>query len=249
MSWRRLAAIGLAAFVVFALVTLPARIVLARLAPASIRADGVSGTIWNGRAQAVAIEGARIGSAEWRLHPWALLTARVSADVRITRVDGFLQTQAAVTPGGRARFHDLTGSLPISALPPSAAPGGWTGTLNLRLARLVLRDGWPIEAEGTVEIVDLAGPAARPIDMGNYRVTFTEQATSDDEVLRGALADGGGPLQLSGELQLNAQDRSYLIEGLIAARPDAPRELLNTVQFLGEADPEGRRPFSLSGTM
>ncbi|HLS81820.1 MAG TPA: type II secretion system protein N [Steroidobacter sp.] len=248
MRWKPLVLLGLAAFLLFAVITAPARIVVRWFAPEALQLDGVSGTIWNGRAEALAIQGGRIGAVQWKLHPLSLLTARLSADVKVTRVDGFLQTRATAAPGGRILFEDLTGSLPLAALPRSVAPGGWRGSLHLRLAQLALEDGWPLNAEGTVELVDLEQAARQPLAMGSYRVTFAENARSED-MLRGALADLGGPLELSGELQLRAQDRSYLIEGLAAARPDAPAQLANTLQFLGEPDAQGRRPISLAGTL
>jgi hypothetical protein len=68
-----------------------------------------------------------------------------------------------------------------------------------------------------------------------------------DAPLTGALDDLGGPLDVTGSLQLLA-DRSYVVEGLIAARADAPADISQMLQFLGPADQQGRRPFSLAGS-
>jgi hypothetical protein len=66
-------------------------------------------------------------------------------------------------------------------------------------------------------------------------------------VLAGALTDMGGLLQITGTLQLKA-DRSYLVEGLVATRPETPRDVADSLQFLGTPDAQGRRSFSLAGT-
>jgi len=93
----------------------------------------------------------------------------------------------------------------------------------------------------------VTGPARQPVNRGSYKIALPAQK-SPPGTLTGDLSDIGGPLQVTGTLQLKP-DRSYLIEGLIAPRPDAPSDVVNTLQFLGAADAQGRRPFSLAGTL
>lgn len=243
-----LVALGVGAFVIFALATLPANIVLSRLESAGIHAGGVSGTIWNGRAQVLQLQGVNIGSVEWKLHALALFTAHANADVKVTRADGFAQTQLSASPGGTIRLQALAASLPLSALPASTLPGGWTGTLNGRIADLTLDNGWPTRVDGTLDVMDLTGPARRPANMGSYRVVF-DPAASTAEVLRGAVTDAGdGPLQISGNVELKS-DHSYVVDALVATRPNAPRDLVSSLEYLGPPDAQGRRQFSMAGTM
>ena len=246
--WWPLAALGVGAYLLFAIVTLPAQIALSRLESFGVRAAGVSGTVWNGRTQVLTVNGVHLGGVEWDLHVLTLFAARLNADVRVKRNDGFLQTELSATPSGRLHFEGLTGSLPLTALPPNAVRGGWTGTVNLKLASLVLDKNWPVSAEGTVEAIDVTGPSSKPVNLGSYKTTFPAGA-SEDGSLTGALTDIGGPLQITGTVQLKAADRSYHIDGMIAARPDAPRDVVNTLQFLGPPDEQGRRPFGTEGTM
>jgi hypothetical protein len=82
--------------------------------------------------------------------------------------------------------------------------------------------------------------------MGSYKVTFPPGQTTEE--LAGTLADLGGPLAIAGALRLKP-DRSYVIEGSIAARPEAPQAISDSLQYLGAPDAEGRRPFSIAGTM
>lgn len=241
-----LAALGIVAYLVFALVTLPASVLTSRLVPHGIVAAGVDGTVWNGRAQVLQAGNTHLGSVTWKLHAASLFLARLQADVRLTRVDGFAQTNLTAGTSGRIDLSQLTASLPLSALPPGATPGGWDGTIDLKLPELSVEQGWPTRIEGTIEIRDLTGPARRPANMGSYKVTFPAAQTGKE--LAGALTDLGGPLQITGSLRLKP-DRSYLIEGLVATRPDAPKAISDSLQYLGAPDAQGRRPFSLAGTM
>jgi general secretion pathway protein N len=243
-----LLALGVSAYIIFALLTLPASVVLSRLGSSGIIAAGVSGTIWKGRAQVLQVQGTNIGGVEWRLHPLPLFAARVSADVKVSRLDGFATTKLSVSLGGVVALRDLAASLPLSALPVNAIPRGWSATLNGRFAQLELEDGWPTRVEGTLDIVDLTGPERNPTQAGSYRLAF-DPAASTAEVLQGAITDAGdGPLEVAGTLQLK-RDRSYKLEALIAARPNAPRNLAQALEFLGPPDAQGRRQFATEGTM
>ncbi|HWK73353.1 MAG TPA: type II secretion system protein N [Povalibacter sp.] len=239
-----LAVLGILAYVVFALATLPATVLVSRLAPA-ISAAGVEGTVWRGSAQLLQAGNISLGSARWNLHVLPLFIARVKADVEMKRSDGFAQTTVTLT-SGRIRLEQVTASLPLSALPPAAAPGGWSGTINLKLASLTLEKGWPTQAEGTLETLDLTGPARRPANLGSYTASFDGEQTEGEVV--GMLSDLGGPLEIVGAVRLKP-DRSYVIEGVVATRPDAPKSISDTLQYLGPADEQGRRPFSIAGTM
>lgn len=242
-----LVALGILAFALFALATLPASVVVKPLARSGVNLSGVTGSVWKGSAQVVQAGAINIGSIQWDLHALPLLTGRAVADVKLTRADGFAQTVLTATPAGRISLSDLAASLPISALPPTVAPAGWNGKLNIKLASLVVVNGWPASAVGTVEVLDLIGPPRQPAAMGSYKLTFPEQAPPD--VLAGALVDISGPLQIAGTLELKAADRSYVINGLVATRPSASQELSNSLQFLGPPDAQGRRQVSLAGTM
>jgi general secretion pathway protein N len=234
--------LGVIAYVVFAIATLPAQLLISRLSP-FIAAAGVHGTVWNGDAQVVQSGSTRIGSVSWKLRALPLLLGRLQGDFKVTRVDGFAQGTFKARLSGAVEFGDLTASVPLSVF--SAGPGGWVGTVNARMARLSLDAGWPVAAEGSVEVLDLTGPARQPANLGGYKILFPPGTSGPDLV--GALSDMGGPLNLAGNLQLKP-DRSYVLEGAVATRPEAPKSISDSLQYLGAPDADGRRPFSIAGT-
>lgn len=243
-----LLALGIGAFLLLALFTLPAKAVLSFFHPPGVTLGGVSGTLWNGRAQAVRSGALHVGTVEWKLDILRLFTGKLGADVKVTRTDGFAQGSIAAAPGGQITLRAFNASLPVSALPPNVVRGGWTGTLNLKLGQLTLENSWPVAATGTVEVTDLVGPANRPAALGNYRVVFPAEGAGTADALTGALTDTGGPLAVNGTVQLN-KNQSYLLSGLIATRPGAPSDMTRTLEILGEPDTQGRRQFAIEGSM
>jgi general secretion pathway protein N len=242
-----LAALGLLAFLVFALFTLPASVVIDRLEPYGIKAAGVTGTAWKGRAQVLQIGTTSVGALAWELHILPLFTLRAVADIEVERADGSAHGTVSASSSG-IDLKNVTAELPIGALPPQVAPGGWTGSIDAKLVALRLENGWPVSADGTIEVTDLTGPARKPVNIGSYRVEFPAQPPTTG-ALTGAVSDIGGPIQLAGTIQLKQADRSYLLEGRIATKPDAPPDFARSLEFLGPPDAQGRREFSLSGTM
>jgi general secretion pathway protein N len=246
---KKLVALGIGAFLILGLITLPASAVLSFFHPPGVTLAGISGSIWKGRAQAVRSGTTHVGSVEWALNILPLFTGKVGADVRVTRPDGFAQGSIAAAPGGRITLRGFNASLPVSALPPNVVRGGWTGTLNVKLTEAVVDNAWPVAVTGTIEVADLVGPANRPAALGSYKVVFPAEGAGTADALTGALTDaGGGPLAVNGTVQLK-KDRSYLLSGLIATRPGAPGDMTRTLEILGEPDAQGRREFTIEGTM
>jgi general secretion pathway protein N len=243
-----LIALGIGAFLLLALVTLPASVVLSLVHPPGVTLSGVSGTLWKGRAQAVRSGALHVGSVEWNLDILRLFTGRVGADIKVTRSDGFAQASLASGPGAAVTLRNLNASLPIGALPSSVAPGGWTGTLTLKFAELTLDNSWPVVANGTAQVTDLVGPANRPAALGGYKIVFPAEAAGGADGLTGTLSDTGGPLDVNGTVQLK-KDRSYLVSGMIATRPGAPSDMSRTLEILGAPDAQGRRQFTFEGSM
>ena len=242
-----LLALGIGTYLVLALITLPASVALSFAHPAGVTFSGVSGTIWKGRVEAVRSGATHVGSIDWDLHILSLFARRLGADVKIKRTDGFAQGSLTAAPGGRLTLRKFSASLPVSALPPNIVRGGWTGALNIQLSELVLYNAWPVALNGTVVVADLVGPANRPAALGGYKVVFPEGASNSD-TLAGVITDTGGPLAVNGTVQLK-KNRSYLVSGMIATRPDAPSDMARTLEILGEPDAQGRRQFSIEGSM
>ncbi len=243
--WRLLA-LGVAAFACFIVATLPATLITDRL-PTAIAMQGVQGSLWNGRAAQAQVNGMDLGQLQWKLHPLALFTGRIAADIDLRGASDAISATVAAGSEGQIDVANLRGNLPLSLFPRSALPGGWSGQLNVDLAKLRLLNGWPMDAVGTLQVSNLTGPTQQPKKLGDFRVVFPAAADSS-AALTGKLESLSGPLDAAGTLKFN-RDRSYVIDGQVAARPNAPPEVINALQYLGAPEANGKYPFSVAGTM
>ena len=115
-----------------------------------------------------------------------------------------------------------------------------------------IKDGWPMRAQGTLDLIDVTGPARQPSNIGAYRLKFPADnapANTPGNTLMGTLESlEGAALDVTGTIKL-AADRSYQLDTMVAVRGNAPQGFAEGMQYLGPPDAQGRRPFSVSGTM
>ena len=240
-----LISLGVAAFALSLLAFLPASLI-ARVLPAGVTADDLSGTLWNGASESVRVGNRQIGALRWKVHPLALFRGRVALDAQITQVYGRASGNVSLGFGGRVDVENLEARWAVAALPIGVLPPGWTGQLQASLPLLRLRGAALHAARGTVDASDLREPPPNGVAVGSYRVTFDDAQQQPGRVV-GQLRDTDGPMQVAGTITIGA-DRSYVIDGLVAARPTAPPSMVNQLRYLGTPDVQGRRPFSLAGT-
>ncbi|MGI9257698.1 MAG: type II secretion system protein N [Gammaproteobacteria bacterium] len=243
-------ALGLGAYLAFAISMFPARLAYRWFAPDSVRLAGVDGTVWSGSAAIGSAGNIGFHDLEWRLQPWRLLLARAGGQLQARFADGFLTTD--VEAGlSQVALSNLQATSSLAGLQDLLPLGGIEGIVSANFTSLRIENDWPIEANGEVRVGELAVPPLMPpgaalIDLGNFRIRFSASEPPD---LLGAFEDQGGPLEVSGVVRLSP-NRSYVIEGTARSRPEAAEALRQGLEIMtAPPDAEGLRAFNLSGSL
>lgn len=240
---------GIAAYVLFLLITLPASIISSRLAKHGVNTSSTSGSVWHGQVTGLQVGVLNMGNAEWHLRFLPLLTGKLAADIKLVQPDGFADARVAATLSGRIILSNISASLPLQSIVGSGGlPGGWMGKAQAKLDKLELKNGWPIAAHGTLDLIDVTGPASKPNNIGAYRIKFPADNAPADTLMGTLESLPDAAIDVTGTLKF-AADRSYQLDTMVAARGNAPQNFADGMQYLGAADAQGRRPFSVSGTM
>jgi general secretion pathway protein N len=237
---------GIAAFLLFLIAMVPAE-QLARRLPADLAVEGVAGTIWSGTARALAVQGHPVGALEWSCRPWRLVFLEWSCRAVVHPSGGEVTGELTGDFEGSIVGRELRGRVPIAAFEGIATPRGWTGNLDLDLDELRLQSGRPKSAAGTLYLRDLRAPGTRGQRLGDFELVVGEGSVGGD-ALSGRLRDLGGPLHVRGAIELS-QDGRYLLSGDAAPGPGAGPAIFDALDFLGPADSQGRRPFTIEGTL
>lgn len=235
---------GLLVFIVVLVTTFPAGVAYRWFAPADIQLSGISGSIWSGSASEGLAAGAYFRDLSWRLKPGQLLTGKLAFETDSSPASGRLHTDVAMGIDGRLTLSGLSGHLPLDLAHPAFQQNGIRGDLELQFERLVLDNGLPVDAQGSVTVSSFFVPTLSAGVLGDYRAEF--QTT--DNGITGSLDDLAGVLDVAGVITL-APDRSYVLTGEVAARPGAPPSVDQQLRMLGSPDERGQRPFRFEGSL
>jgi len=240
---------GVVAYVLFLLITLPASLITARLAKHGVISSATSGSVWHGQVTGLQVGVLNLGNAEWQLRFLPLFTGKLAADIKLKQADGFADARVAVALSGNIILSDVSASLPLQSIVGNGGlPGGWVGKAQAKLNKVEIKQGWPIAAQGTLDLIDVTGPARQPSNIGAYRLKFPADNASANTLMGTLESLQDAALDVTGTIKF-AADRSYQLDTMVAARGNAPPGFADGMQYLGPPDAQGRRPFSVSGTM
>ncbi len=235
---------GIATFVIGLIISFPARVAYQWFAPAELKLSGISGSIWHGNAAQGSAGGVYLTNVRWSFRPLALLTGKLEFATSSNPASGFFDADISLGLGGSVTLSDVAAAVTLATLADAFPLNGIEGDVSLQFEELVIKNGLPVEATGTLDIANLVSRYLSPAPLGDYRAEFQ---TADDGVL-GSLEAISGVLELDGTIRLT-EDRNYQIVGQVAAKPNAPPSITQQLQFLGTPDSQGMREFRVEGQL
>lgn len=241
---RTLLGAGLLSFLVFLLISFPARVAYRWFAPSSVQISGLEGSIWEGTAREMSAYGIYLGSPVWRMKLLYAARGQLAYAIEGSAGPGFISTGVAVSLGGTVTMTDLTASLPLRFLEKTVSLPGLAGNAIVQFERLQLVGGLPVAADGFVEVIDLVIPAVHQSSIGGYRAEFS---TQQDEVVA-SIEDTDGVVDLAGILRI-AADRNYRFLGRLGAKPETPDSIRQQMRLLGSVDARGQYELRLEGRL
>jgi hypothetical protein len=248
-SWL---ALGVGAYLAFTIASFPAGTAYRWFAPENaVALTGIDGTVWSGGAAAGSIAGLGVQDVRWSLRAWQLVLGRIAAQIEARLADGFVSANVAASPGG-VTLRDLRGSTSLPALASVLPVRGMRGQASVALEELALENGWPVVIVGELRLAGLEvtpfvpNGSERLLELGDYIVQFVEAA---EPGIAASFNDSGGPLEVSGTLELD-RGRVYMLDALIEPRPGAAPEIVDALAIMtADPDPEGRRRLTLTGSL
>lgn len=213
-----------------------------------VRAYGVTGTLWQGSAAAITRGPVRLDDLRWELHPAALATGQVSAELAARLRDGRLEGRVQWRPSRLAvREARLAVDLD-TALQLAGRPGfqrAADGRLEALVRELVLVDGRPRQVRALLTWSAARVGFGEDIDLGDVAL---ELGPGDGQDIAGTLSNQGGMLALSGELTV-APNGSFLLQAALSPRNASDAAALAALARLGLPRSAGPHRFNVSGNL
>jgi general secretion pathway protein N len=245
----RLIISGTVAVLIFILILAPATLVISALPGASIGASGVSGSLWNGSAQRISINGFSVNATRWTIKPLALLAGALELRLLTSWPGGEFEGDLSARITGLLQIKDASVFASLNELSETVGMPA-SGQLSLNIESLAIKNNWPTQVVGSLNLSGLTTvqPGSNiPIILGNYAVVFTNKIVNDDKPIIGTITDNGGPLELSGQVTLTAPNQ-YLLETKIKPQANAAANLKQALKFIAPTDNRGAHDFKLNGS-
>jgi len=241
----RLAVLGVAAYLVFLVVNVPAAwlgFALERSSRGALALGDPAGTLWKGSGLLALRSGGSfrgIADLEWRCNPLSLLTGRLS--VALSGAAPETRLRASVSLGAASvRLQNVEASAPASVLEPALPAAAFAkpdGRLRL-LADSFEVGGAGVAGAATVEWLEAGMSGLQRL--GDYRL----QITGNGERAAVKLATLRGDLRVNGEGEWRAaQPRIVQLRGTMEAAGER-KDLEPLLQALGIRGSGIRQPFA-----
>jgi len=241
-----LAALGALLFVVFLVVLWPAQVAVSWLVPDGAVLAGVNGTVWSGSATRVRIGVMDVGGLRWEARPLSFLALSPTWRLEASRPDGFARGTVAVRGATDLRVTQLELGTTLDALSRWINLAGTRGNLSARVDEAELDSGRLTALAGQVSLDSVQPLGLRDADLGAFRIDVPPGQSGP---FSGTVTAVSGPLVLEDARIDVQQDGRFIVEGLVAAKADAPQVIAQGLQFLGQADARGFRRFRQEGAL
>ena len=245
MGSRRVLIASAVVTVLIGLVALfPARVAYHSFLQPSLAVRGIQGSVWHGSASEASINGIYLRNIEWRAHPLAFFTGKLSFSMTATSVSGPLASEVKIAPDGVISLAQLTAAVPMDPFAGALGIPGLKGIATLTFERMEITNGLTTAADGTLQIVDLIVPFLGQNSLGDYTAEFFTQNNG----ISASVEDSEGVIDLAGSLQLKT-DRSYEFIAQVIVKSDTPQTVRQRLALLPPPNARGQYEIRLEGVL
>lgn len=205
-----------------------------RLGP-TVALQDLSGTVRQGRAGQLLVNGFPVGALDWTLDWRGLPRRQVGGSWRLSGSAWQAQARDTRLVGDAVEVRDLRAQLPALLLQPvlDIPALSFLGTVEVELASLRQRGGRIEQAQGQARWID-AGVAGQA--QARFGPLLAKFGTGEDGRILGTVEDEGGPLSVEGQFHLDGA--RYRAEVILVAR-DPADPVAQALYYIGEALPGG----------
>ena len=250
MSLSKKIIISVIIYLVFLVVLIPSKIVLAFLPmPNGVNIANIDGTLWQGSASSVEVMGKTFDQVRWDLNPWALFIGKASADINI---------------GSKATSFNTKGhiSTSLSGLSISKLTLGTNADFLLSGQRLPFRS--KVGGEMTLHIAEFKQGASlceslsgkvllHHVEVNNQFGDFPlGELTFDLSCEQGQITftakESDNQIGVSGKVHIGENNR-YQVAAKLKPTATMPEMIRNNLQYLGQPDSNGYYSINYQGKL
>lgn len=194
--------IAVIAYLVFLLASIPANYatnIINSNTPVSIQ--GVSGTLWKGKALAITLNNIQLERTEWNFRLWKLLIGRLALDIETLYASNRINAEIGTSFLGRFFAYGLSASIPAQEVAQLAniPLAQLSGMISIDIESAHWKQGEMPSASGTINWRNAEITIADTASLGNVNIILGE---SEQQLLKADIKNQGGDINISGSAEL-----------------------------------------------
>ena len=235
--------LGMGVFIVSLMIYAPAGMIVKTL-PVNISAQQFNGTVWQGSAVSLSVNGVSLGLVSWRIKPACLLAFTLC--VQIKQRDQSISASMLLKVRDTVELHELNAEGSIGILGPLLNQYGVTpsGNFSADMPKIVVHNGRLKNMEGKLHLSALTLHGLLRIFIGDADAVFKP----DGDHTQITASNQKGHIDVRASAVLKA-DLSYRLDMNISRNTLSSEAVINGMQYIGRPLPDGSRQVQQSGSL
>lgn len=248
---RYIILLAVGSYLLFTLSMVPASKVLSlanSITPLPAKIYGISGNLWNGRAQQVIVPGQpAIDNLHWTVNPLSLLLAQLSTDFNASIRNQNITGEFSVNALGRLQGSDIRARIDGAVMQQllRLPMGELGGVFNFNVRSVELQQTALPILDASLSWKNASLTLMDTVNLGNIDLQISPQ---DDGRLLASISNKQGDLQLSGDATIDA-GKNYTINLRMTPQPDTARNITQSLGMFSRRQPDGSYLLSRKGNL
>ncbi len=215
---------------------------------ASITIQGISGTLWSGKAYAASINNTvQLKNIEWSFNFWKLLTGQIATDIKTQYSGNNINAELGLSFLGRYFVNNLTAKISAKNIAEFAniPMVQLSGLISVNIDHAQWKQGELPMASGQINWKDATITVSDTASLGNVLITFSE---SEDQLLNAEIKNQGGDIRITGTAEL-VPEADYAVNLKFSPAASASRNIKQSLGLFAEKQRNGEYLYKESGPL
>ncbi len=212
-----------------------------------ITIQGVSGTIWKGKAYLISANNLQFKKTDWSFNLWQLLIGKLSIDANTIFLDNTITAELGVSFLGRYFVNDLTAKIPAKEITQLAniPLAQLDGMIALNIEHAQWQQGELPLASGEILWTNATVTVADTVSLGNVSIMLGE---SEQQLLNAEIKSQGGNINISGIAEL-MPEADYGVNIKLLPTAATNNNIKQSLGLFAEKQSNGEYIFKQSGAL
>jgi len=235
-------------YLILLIATIPARPVTELISDNSpIMIQGVSGTIWHGKAYVVSADNIRLKKTQWSFNLWKLFTGKLAIEVDTFYLDNKISAELGSSFTGRFFVNKLSAKIAAREVATIAniPLAQLDGTVIINIEHAQWKQGELPLASGEIKWLDATVTVAETASLGNVTIMLSE---SPQQLLNADISNQGGDIKINGHAEL-VPETKYTLDIKLLPTASASNNIKQSLGFFAQRQPGGEYLLRKSGSL